>query len=129
MPEGTYAIQIDEASGRAYVDVQGELDAKKIRNTFAVIALNKKWADGERKVLWRAKQASFSQSFEFADIFQTTQLSKALTKPGKSAILVEKSSDMVTKAAHFYQSIVVSSTPRRIEIFFAEDEANAWLDE
>jgi len=129
MPEGTYAIKLEESSGRAYVDVQGELDARRIRNTFAVIALNKKWADGERKVLWRAKQASFSQSFEFADIFQTTQLSKALTKPGKSAIVVEKSADMVKKVAHFYQGIALTSTPRKIEIFFDEDEATAWLDE
>ena len=111
------------------MDVQRELNAKKIRNTFAVIALNKKWADGERKVLWRAKQASFSPSFEFADIFQTTQLSKALTKPGRSAIVVEKSADRVKKVAHFYQGIALTSTPRKIEIFFDEDEATAWLDE
>ena len=129
MPENTYAIQFDESSGRAYVDVQGKLDAKKIRNSFAVIALNKKWVDGERTVLWKAQQASFPLSFEFADIFQTTQLSKALTKPGKSAIVVENSADMVKKAAHFYQSIAVMSTPRKIEIFFDEGEAIAWLDE
>ena len=129
MPENTYAIQFDESSGRAYVAVQGELDAKRIRNTFAVIALNKKWADGERTVLWRAKQATFPLSFEFADIFQTTQLSKALTKPGKSAIVVEKSAGMVKKVAHFYQGIALTSTPRKIEIFFDEDEAMAWLDE
>ena len=124
-----YPIHFDESSGRAFVDVQGELCAEKIRNTFAIIALNKKWADGERTVLWRANQASLPPSFEFAGIFQTTQLSKALTKPGKSAIVVEKSADMVKKVAHFYQGIALTSTPRKIEIFFDEDEAIAWLDE
>ena len=103
-----YPIHFDESYERAFVSVQGEICAEKIRNTFAVIALNKKWADGEKTVLWRAKEASFSQSFEFADIFQTTQLSKALTKPGKSAIVVEKSADMVKKVAHFYQGIALA---------------------
>lgn len=124
-----YPIHFDEFSGRAFVGVQGELCAEKIRNTFAIIALNKRWADGERTVLWRANQTSFPLSFEFADIFETTQLSKALTKPGKSAIVVEKSAAMVKKVAHFYQGIALTSTPRKIEIFFDEDEAIAWLDE
>ena len=129
MSEDTYALRFDESSGCARVDIQGELDAQKIRNTFAAIALNKKWAEGERTVLWRATQALFPPSFEFADIFQTTQLSKALTKPGKSAIIVRKNSDMVKKVAHFYQGIALTSTARKIEIFFDEDEALAWLKE
>ena len=129
MPEDTYAIQFDPPGGRARVDMQGELNAQKIRNTFAVIALNKQWADGERTVLWRATQTSFPPSFEFADVFQTTQLSKALTRPGKSAIVVGKSSDMVKKVARFYQSIALTSTPRKVEVFFDEGEAIAWLDE
>lgn len=129
MPEDTYTIQFDASSGRAYVDMQGALDTQKIRNTFAVIALNKEWAEGERTVLWRASQTAFPPSFEFADIFQTTQLSKALTKPGKSAIVVAENSAMVNKVARFYQSIAMTSTPRRIEVFFHEDEAIAWLDE
>ena len=129
MPDNTYAIQFDESSGCAYVDMQGELDAQKIRNTFATIALNKKWADGERTALWRATQVLFPASFEFAHIFQTTQLSKALTTPGKSAIVVEESSDMVKKVAHFYQGIATTSTARKIEVFFDEDEAVAWLNE
>ena len=124
-----YPIHFDESCERAFVDVQGEICAEKIRNTFAVIALNKKWADGERTVLWQANQTSFPPSFEFASIFQTTQLSKALSKPGKSAIVVENSADMVKKVAHFYQGIALTSTPRKIEIFFDEDEAIAWLDE
>ena len=41
MSEGEYAIQFDESSGRAYINVQGELDAQKIRDTFAIIVLNK----------------------------------------------------------------------------------------
>ena len=129
MSEGEYDIQFDESSGRAYVNVLGELDAQKIRNTFAIIVLNKKWSDGDKTVLWRLKQASFSQSFEFANIFQTTKLSIAIIKPGKSAIVVDKSSDMVKKVARFYQGIALTSTPRKIEIFFDEDEAIAWLDE
>lgn len=129
MPEDTYTIQFDASGGRAYVDMQGALDTQKIRNTFAVIALNKEWAEGERTVLWRANQTVFPPSFEFADIFQTTQLSKALTKPGKSAIVVAENSAMVNKVARFYQSIAMTSTPRRIEVFFHEDEAIAWLDE
>jgi hypothetical protein len=127
--EGEYDIQIDELSGRAYVNVRGELDAQKIRNAFAIVVLNKKWSDGDKTVLWRLKQASFSQSFEFANIFQTTKLSIAIIKPGKSAIVVDKSSDMVKKVARFYQGIALTSTPRKIEIFFDEDEAIAWLDE
>jgi hypothetical protein len=129
MIEDTYAIQFSECSGHVCVDMQGKLNAQKIRNTFAIIAMNKKWSDGERTVLWRANRTSFPPSFEFADTFQTTQLSKALTKPGKSAIVVEKSSDMIKKAARFYQSIALTSTPRKIEVFFDESEAIAWLDE
>lgn len=129
MSEGGYDIQFDESSGRAYVNVRGELDAQKIRNAFAIVVLNKKWSDGDKTVLWRLKQASFSQSFEFANIFQTTKLSIAIIKPGKSAIVVDKSSDMVKKVARFYQGIALTSTPRKIEIFFDEDEAIAWLDE
>jgi hypothetical protein len=129
MSEGEYDIQFDESSGRAYVNVRGELDAQKIRNAFAIVVLNKKWSDGDKTVLWRLKQASFSQSFEFANIFQTTKLSIAIIKPGKSAIVVDKSSDMVKKVARFYQGIALTSTPRKIEIFFDEDEAIAWLDE
>lgn len=129
MSEDIYPIQFDASRGRACVDMAGKLDAQKIRNTFAVIALNKAWVDGERTVLWRADQATFSPSFEFADIFQTTQLSKALTIPGKSAIVVAESSDMVKKVARFYQGIAMTSTPRKIEVFYDEDEAIAWLNE
>ena len=129
MYEEAYVVQFDESIGRAYVDVQGKLDAQKIRNTFAIIALNKDWSNGERTVLWRANQTSFPSSFEFADIFQTTQLSKALTKPGKSAVIVQKSSDMVNRVAHFYQGLALTSTPRKIEIFLDEDEAVEWLNE
>ena len=129
MYEEAYVVQFDESIGRAYVDVQGKLDVQKIRNTFAIIALNKDWSNGERTVLWRANQTSFPSSFEFADIFQTTQLSKALTKPGKSAVIVQKSSDMVNRVAHFYQGLALTSTPRKIEIFLDEDEAVEWLNE
>ena len=129
MYEEAYVVQFDESIGRAYVDVQGKLDVQKIRNTFAIIALNKDWSDGERTVLWRANQTSLPSSFEFADIFRTTQLSKALTKPGKSAVIVKKSSDMVNKVAHFYQGLALTATPRKIEIFLDENEAVEWLNE
>ena len=129
MSEATYSIQFNASAGRADVELHGELDAQKIRNTFAAIALNEAWAEGARSLLWLAEAAIFPQAFEFADIFQTTQLSKALTRPGKSAIVVEKSAPMVAKVARFYQSIALTSTPRKIEIFFDRGEAMAWLDE
>jgi hypothetical protein len=129
MPEGTYAIDFDASAGRAYVNVQGALSAKKIRNTFAAIALNDIWANGDRAVLWQARRALFPPSFEFADIFKTTQLSKAFTKPGKSAIVVAQNSEMVKRVARFYQSIALTETTRNINVFFDEDAAVAWLDE
>ena len=129
MPEGTYLIHFDASGGRAYVNVQGALSAKKIRNTFAAIALNDMWVNGDRTVLWQARQALFAPSFEFGDIFQTTQLSKVLTKPGKSAIVVEKNSEMVKRVARFYQGIALTETARKINVFFDEDAAIAWLDE
>lgn len=128
LPE-TYTIDFDEDAGRALVTLEGELSAQKIGNTFALIALNASWAEGEGQILWQAEHAAFPPSFEFADIFKTTQLSKALTKPGKSAIVVAKSAEMVQRVARFYQGIAISSTPRRIEVFFDSQAALGWLDD
>ena len=86
-----YDTRIDRATGRAQVTIEGEISVRKILNTFAAITLNKGWSDGERTVLWDGRAALFPVAFEFADIFQTTPLSKALTRPGKSAIVVERS--------------------------------------
>jgi hypothetical protein len=129
MPDDKYPVQYDALAGYARVDLKGALSAQKIRNTFALIALNADWAKAQRKILWRALEAVFPPSFEFADIFQTTRLSKTLTKPGKSAIVVAESAGMIAKVAHFYRNIALASTQRQVEIFFDEDEALAWLEE
>ena len=64
-----YAIRFDETTGRAYVDLSGKIDPGKIIKTFAAIALNQKWAAGDRSVLWNAQKALLTESFEFTDIF------------------------------------------------------------
>ena len=128
MPEDKYAIRFDETIGRAYVDLSGEIAPQKVLNTFAAITLNQKWAEGDRSVLWNAQEALLTGSFEFAHIFRATPMSKTLTKPGRSAIVVQKSDAMIAKVARFYQSIAATTTRREIEIFFSEAEADAWLD-
>ena len=128
MQRDRYAIRFDEATGRAFVDLSGKIDPQKVLNTFAAIALNQTWAEGDRSVLWNAQGALLTDSFEFADIFAATPMSKAITKPGRSAILVQRSDAMVAKVARFYQSIAVTTTHREIEIFFSKAEAEAWLD-
>lgn len=129
MSRDTYSIRFDAGTGRAHVDISGEIAPRKILNTFAAIALNNSWAAGDRSVLWQAQEALLTESFEFADIFRATPLSQTITKPGKSAIVVKKSEEMVAKVARFYQSIAVTSTNRSIEIFYTEEEAMAWLDQ
>lgn len=129
MDEDRYPVTIDERTGRARVEITGQLSAKKILHTFAAVSLDKRWAGGDRSVLWDARAASFPASFEFKDIFQATGISRALTRPGKSAIVVPRNADMLRKAARFYQGIAVTSTGRHIEVFFGEREATAWLDQ
>ena len=90
--------------------------------------MNKSWADGERSVLWQTENAFLPESFEFSDIFKTTQITQIFTKPGKSAFVVEKSSEMLKRVANFYKSIASTTTDRKIEIFFSEKEAMVWLD-
>jgi hypothetical protein len=129
MSEDRYPIRIDEATGRARVTIAGEISARKILNTFAAIVMNRRWSEGDRTVLWDAKAARFPASFEFKDIFKATQVSKALTRPGKSAIVVEKSSAMLKKVARFYQGIALTSTNREVEMFFDVNAATSWLDQ
>jgi hypothetical protein len=50
--EDIYPIEFDDSIGRAYVKISGEVNAKKVGNTFLAIAMNKSWVDGERSVLW-----------------------------------------------------------------------------
>ena len=129
MAEAKYAIRFDEATGRAHVDISGEIAPGKILNTFAAIAMNNSWAAGDRSVLWQAQEALLPESFEFADIFQATPISKAITRPGKSAIVVKKNEEMIAKVARFYQSIAATSTNRNLEIFFNAKDAMDWLDQ
>jgi len=128
MGEDIYPIDFDDSIGRAYVKISGEVNAKKVGNTFLAITMNKSWVDGERSVLWRTDNAHLPEMFEFSDIFKTTQITQVFTKPGKSAFVVEKNSQMVERVANFYKSIGSSSTERKIEIFFSEKKALDWLD-
>jgi hypothetical protein len=128
MGEDIYPIEFDDSIGRAYVKIRGEVNAKKVGNTFLAIAINKSWVDGERSVLWQADNAHLPELFEFSDIFKTTQITQAFTKPGKSAFVVEKSSGMVERVANFYKSIGSATTDRKTEIFFSENKALVWLD-
>lgn len=128
MVEDVYPIEFDDSIGRAYVKISGEINAAKIGNTFLAIAMNKNWVDGERSVLWQTENAFLPELFEFSDIFKTTRITQVFTKPGKSAFVVEKSSEMQKRVANFYKSIAVTTTARKIEIFFSEKEAMAWLD-
>jgi hypothetical protein len=126
--EDGYPIEFDHSIGRAYVKINGEFNAAKIGSTFLAIAMNKSWLDGDRSVLWRDENAYLPESFEFSDIFKTTRITQAFTKPGKSAFVVEKNSKMIERVANFYKSIASTTTDRKIEIFFSEKEAVAWLD-
>jgi len=128
MAEDVYPIEFDHSIGRAYVKISGEINAAKIGNTFLAIAMNKSWVDGERSVLWQTENAFLPELFEFSDIFKTTQITQVFTKPGKSAFVVEKSSEMQKRVANFYKSIAATTTDRKIEIFFSEKEAIVWLD-
>ena len=128
MTEDCYPVRFDENSGRAYVEATGDVYASNIQKTFLAIILNKVWLDGDRSILWDFKNAFFDEAFEFADIFKTAQVSKSFTKPGKSAIIVEKNEMMMNRVANFYRSLAENLTSRKIEIFYDRDGALAWLD-
>jgi hypothetical protein len=128
MPDDTYAIEIDDKTGRAFVDVTGAVDASKIKNTFLDIVSNKNWHHGDRSILWMCEKASFRSSFKFSDVFDTTRTTKLVAGKGKSAILLLEIDRTVKMVAEFYRGIAVTKTQRMIEIFYSRDEAIAWLD-
>lgn len=128
MTETTYPTEFDPANGRAYVKISGEISPKKIGNTYIAISMNRSWLDGDTSILWQLENAAFHASFEFYDIFEVTRTAKHYIKPGKSAIVVEKSLAMQEKVAGFYKSIAATSTARHVAIFYSEAEALAWLD-
>lgn len=128
MVEDIYPIEFDRSIGRAHVKISGEINATKIGNTFLAIAMSEVWADGDRSVLWKIENAFFPESFEFSNIFKSTQISMVFAKPGKSAFVVEKNSEMQKRVARFYKSIAATTTERNTELFYSEQEAVAWLD-
>jgi hypothetical protein len=128
MTNDTYKINIDKLSGRAYVEAEGIISASIVRNTFLVIAINGTWQKGDKSILWRTARATFSESFEFGNIFQTARISKTAARSGKSAIVVNYTSEMIKMVADYYKALALLSTPRKIEIFFSNEEAMRWLD-
>lgn len=128
MANDIYPIEFSLCSGRAYVKINGEINATKISNTFIALTMNKIWINGDRSVLWDARNARFPELFEFSDILKETQITKYFARPGKSAVVVETSSEMQIRLAHFYKGIAAMSTGRQIELFYSQKEAEAWLD-
>jgi len=128
MTEDLYPIEFDPSNGRAYVKISDEINATKLGSTFIAISMNKSWIDGDRSVLWQIENAYIPESFEFLDAFKTTQIAQVYTKPGKSAFVVNKSSQMQKEVAQFYKTIATTTTERKIELFYSEKEAIAWLD-
>lgn len=128
MSDDTYAIEFDEKSGRALVDVSGAVDVAKIQNTFLDIVSNQKWQGGDHTVLYQCEHATFPGSFQFADVFDTTRTTKLVAGTGKSAILLPETDRTVKLVADFYRSIAVAKTERMIEIFYSREKAIAWLD-
>jgi hypothetical protein len=129
MADDTYLTKIDEDNGRAFVDIKGDLDTIKVRNTFIAIRFNEHWERGDHSILWRLEKASFPESFEFGDIITTTQLARVVSPPCKSSIILNKNSNMIEMVASFYKSIVSDNVDRKIEIFFNYKDAIAWLNE
>jgi hypothetical protein len=128
MADDTYLTKIDGDKCRAFVDIEGDLDTIKIRNTFIAIRINKSWQRGDHSIIWRLEKASFPESFEFGDIIKTTQLPRVVSLPCKSAIILKKNSNMMEMVASFYKSIASDNVDRIIEIFFNYKDAMAWLD-
>jgi hypothetical protein len=128
MPETTYPVAIDPQNGRARVKISGEISPAKIGNTYIAISISRPWLEGDMSILWQLENASFQAPFEFADIFEATQTAKHYIKPGKSAIVVERSLAMQEKVAEFYKGIAQTTTARRVAIFYSDKDAEAWLD-
>jgi hypothetical protein len=128
MADETYLTKIDGDNGRAFVDIEGDLDTIKIRNTFIAIRFNELWQRGDHSILWRLEKSSFPDSFEFGDIINTTQLFKVVSLPCKSAIIMKKNSNMIEMVANFYKIIASDNVDRKIEIFFNYKDAITWLN-
>jgi hypothetical protein len=128
MVNSRYLTEIDEKIGRAYVQIREDIDAVKIRNTFIAIRINKVWQRGDRSILWQLEKASFPESFEFRDIIHTSQLTRAVSLPCKSAIILNKNDIMLERVANFYKSIALITANGQIEIYFNYQEALEWLD-
>ncbi len=128
MKASTYPIKFDPASGRAHVTISGEIVPEKIGNTYIAVSINSTWLKGDMSILWQLEEATFPATFEFSHILEATRTAKNYIKPGKSAIVVERSLAMQEKVAGFYKSIAATSTARNVAIFYAEQEAITWLD-
>jgi len=128
MADDTYLTNIDGDNSRAFVDIEGDLDTIKIRNTFIAIRINKNWQRGDHSILWRLEKSSFPESFEFGNIITTTQLLRVVSLPCKSAIILDKNSNMIKMVAEFYKSIASDNVDRKIEIFFNNKDAITWLN-
>ena len=128
MAEDVYPIKFDHSIGRAFVTITGEINAAKISNTFLAISINESWLAGDRSVLWQLENAFLPESFEFSDIFKTTQISKIFSKPGKSAFVLEKNSEMQKRVANFYKSLATTASDRKTELFSNKKDAILWLD-
>lgn len=128
MSDDAYCIDFDVHSGRAYVEAEGNISSSKIKSTFFAITMNDAWQKSDRSIIWNLKNATFPESFEFGKIFQTAQVTKNIANPGKSAVLVNNTSEMIRMVADYYRVLAKQSTPREIEIFFSNEEAMDWLD-
>lgn len=127
MDEEVYSMEFTN-NGRAYVHLTGDICAKKIRNTFFVIALNENWIKGQRSILWHFKGAHFPDFFEFTGIFKNAHMAQNFTRPGKSAAVIEEDSQMQKQVSNFYSNIAEMLTERKIKHFNTVEEAEAWLD-
>ena len=128
MVDSRYLIEVDEKNGRAHVQIREDIDAVKIRNTFIAIRINKVWQRGDHSILWQLEDASFPESFEFRDVIRTSQLTRAVSFPCKSAIILNKNDRMLEMVANFYKSIASITANGQIEIYFDYQAAIEWLD-
>ena len=124
----TYALEFDEKTGRAFVDVTGPVNPTKIQDPFLEIVSTEKWHHGDRTVLWQCEAASIPAPLKFNEVLNSTQTTRLVAGTGKSAILLREGDRKMKAVADFYRSIAVTKTKRKIEIFYSRDKALAWLD-
>ena len=128
MSEEVYPIEYDETKDLAYINLTGDIDAKKISNTFFSISLNANWSKGKRNILWLFKEAYFPDSFEFSKIFRSASMVRDFAPPGKSAAVIEKDCLMQKTVTDFYRNIANIFTERNIKYFNTIEEAEDWLN-